>query len=297
MIPIKTYPALYFQGNRQYPGAYRVWLLARALDAQGSRKISRVAVRDALRDFGINPRNIRRWVGEAIRIGLLTPHNYRLSGDRVYFILSLPKGAVILGSPDVGLPAIIKDGAALFRKGWKALIWAGNLTTTRGRPVSRRVLHNVTRVHRSTQWRYQKAVPVGVIKNTERRRMAKSKLTGYQEFVNPLAYISIKGFICTPKPHIRNVNPAIAELGRRGRGRIYQRQLEYFSYLWSGNAAIARGKSTFIKLFHETKESLERARKRYLKHKEQPGCPIVDELYLRKPSRSTRVNIWAAVAI
>ena len=245
----------------------------------------------------MNPRNSRRWVGEAVRQGLLSPHNYKLSGDKVYFILSLPKGALVLGCSQVGMPAIIKDPVRLFQPGWKALLWSGYLTTTRGRPVSRKIMQDVTRVSRSSQWRYQKVVPVGVIRNTERRRLAKNKLTGYQEFVNPLAYQSSKGFVCTPLPHIRNVNPAIAELGKRGRGRFYQKQLDYFSSLWDGNATVARGKSIFIRLFHETKKSLEAARRKYYKHKEQPGCPVVDELYLHRSSRIPGLNIWSAVAI
>lgn len=129
--------------------------MARALDVEGSGKVAREDLREALLEHGAHPRTARRWIRQAIEAGLFHDTNalhYRSQG----------KAAAIVGAERMASrPAIIENPAALFDTGWLGVVWAAYTASRNGgktdlNPISRAALEKLTGVPERTQREYQK---------------------------------------------------------------------------------------------------------------------------------------------
>lgn len=134
--------------------AYAVWLLARALDAQGRGRLELTALTLAAAEYGFSPSRWKRWLAAALELGLLTTgrHGYvRLLGLKP---VCLKLG--VKGLP--GLPVAVLATALSSIGQWRANLWAAWHAGRSRRPdvpIARDTLEHVTGVPARTQRAYE----------------------------------------------------------------------------------------------------------------------------------------------
>jgi hypothetical protein len=164
------------------PGAggwLRVWILAHALDPQGSGRVERERLVQTLQRLGVNERSARRWISQGLAAGVFIAWHdflrYRspvtvaqlLDVDRVGRVVTIP---------------IYK----LFKRGWRSVIYdaalAGLPAVKRETPVSRLALQNYTGLARGTQRRHEKLAGVTTSPNLAETKIRPELIAGLQEF-------------------------------------------------------------------------------------------------------------------
>lgn len=112
-------------------GAWRAWQICKHLDQEGSGRVLRLELWTYFDYLGVGDRKRRRWVNQAVKLGLLM---FDARGGH-YYMVSLAQAAVILNCRHVGRPAAIRLDAFV-KTGWRENVWSAYLATTNNRPIS-----------------------------------------------------------------------------------------------------------------------------------------------------------------
>lgn len=150
---VTFYLVMGLQAARRYSkigGAWRLYVLAKALDGHGREAVGSVQA-DDLRTYalhlGVNPKTYRRWYKRAVNAGLLDP----IQGKGGAWRLRLPspgKAALYMGADDIGRKIEI-SAADLIGNGWKARVTSG--LSARGLQISREKQQKTYNIPASTQ--------------------------------------------------------------------------------------------------------------------------------------------------
>lgn len=238
-IALKTYckPKSYKnQGTKIWPqvglasirvkagGAWRVWRLCHLMDTEGSGRVTRSELWEFIDHLGIGGRKRRRWIGQAVKLGLIREHK------EYYYFVNLARAAVILGCEKVGRPATVET-AALVRAGWRSFVWSAYLVTLNNRPVSQSRKAELTGVLERTQRYYQAGVPGTARLNFANRGSARAgRAEGLREVCGLCTFENKRGKVVQRLPDIRIVPFDISKTANRGRSRKAQKQVNHFSF-------------------------------------------------------------------
>ena len=168
-LQLKIYPALAAAAMRcHWAAALAMWTLARALDPAGRGLVADTALTTTAATLGLSRRQVRRWLAQAQRVGLLTPCPLQRTPHLVWRISGLARVArwaelpCLSGRP-VWLPASVLRGC----QRWRAWLWAAWLTgQQRDRaPMARATMAHCTGIPASTQRVYERATGVAVTRH------------------------------------------------------------------------------------------------------------------------------------
>jgi hypothetical protein len=263
--------------HTKHGGAWRLWVLCKKLDENGCSSVDIHDLKRAVDELGINPRCFRLWMADALALGLF------VEGAGRYWLTSAGKAARLLGCPDIGLPAAVSL-KMLFRKGWKAVLWAGYLATLGGRPVSQRTKQTVTRVQVRTQRRYQKVIEVKRIKNVAEVDAPRDAFGGLVEFDARVIYKS-GDKLMQRLPDSLLVGSETARSLPKGRTRKIQKQLS--------SCSLGRGKPNCFRLFYGSDKSANGAARRLAKSDDYDK-PLEVFTHIK---HEIGVNTWQSVRI
>lgn len=232
-------------------GAWRAWSLAHTLDQPGSGVIPESTLRQYLTHLRVSERLQRYWLAAAIRSGLLTPRIFKRSGDRVYILASLARGAAICGAGHIGRPAELQ-ARALVKSGWKRHLWAAYLVTLGGRPLSQRKKAELTGIEPRLQRLWQRPDRRGNNLSYPVFRYADSTVNpdpvnveAMSELTGRYYFIASDGTTRQRLPDGRIVHPEASRTLKRGRSRKAQKLLNDLSFL------LERGAAEVVRLFAE----------------------------------------------
>lgn len=216
---VTLYPVMALRAARRSSrvgGGYRLYVLAKALDAQGRGSVSREELRKFALSLGVSPRQWQRWIIEARNNDLVTDVQ-RASGEWELVLPSAGVAAHSMGCDSVGTRKAEMSAADLIGPGWKARIWAAYEATHNGKPISRERMQKIVNVPVSTQ-RYRDA-QAGVVRQQNHAKLkAKADcLPGLVEFGtrHKALYVRKDGYIGSRKPDSRFTDLAL----RAGKGR------------------------------------------------------------------------------
>lgn len=261
-------------------GAWRVWVLCHAIDQAGSGRARRSDLWRWLAELGVGDRKRRRWLRDAITIGLV-----REAGE-YYYLAGLARAAIILGCDHIGRPAVISP-VDLMRSGWRAVVWSAYLLTLDGRPISQEKKAILTGIDPRTQRNYQRSSPGEVRRNYAKTDIPGDHVDGLRDHGKPSAFVGRDGRIVYRLPDIRLVS-GVAKLTSKGRSRKAQRVI-------NSRVIVARDQGSLVRLFHESTKGV-KAALRQLSQADIPPWERPAELFsLLFAGRS--VNLWQPVAV
>lgn len=301
-------------------GAFRVWLLAKALDQAGSGWISRAQLWGFIGELGIGERKRRRWITDSLSVGLIA-ESKRRGGEEVYILSSLAAAAEKLECKTIGRPALLTVNR-LISEGWRSYVWSAYLATLKGRPMSQACKESVTGIEKRTQRNYQngyrrkgkngEVVEILPPFGEARRNYAKTSLTadhlaGVKEHGRQSAFVTrgrawkhripdiheadyfFRHFVMFRLPDIRTVPIFVSQPSPKGRSRKAQKQLNHSFSLERVKAG------AIVRLFHESLEGVEGALRK-LARADIPPWERPGELFqLAKAGATT--NLWRPVAV
>jgi hypothetical protein len=270
-------------------GAFRILMLARAIDPQGSGVVGKKTLRAYLAFLGVDPRQRRRWQAQALELGILEERK------KVYILAGLARAAIILGCETIGKPALV-NAAELVRKGWRGrCVWSAWHTSLKPRPLSQQKKYEMTGIEPRTQRNYlRSAGRLKIRKNISRTNHKPGDLVGLHEFT-PYNF-----FATTPTrrqpPRIFQRLPDqvvipgyIAEQVKPGRSKKAQKQVNATLYLEE------RGSGTCLRLFCENAKQTKTAHNKLRKSDLSPWEAPSETFELVYAGR--RVNYWAPIPI
>ena len=256
---IKLWPMLGLAANHaRYTGGWRAWVLAHALDTQGSGKVGQGDLRAYLDHLGLNRRSQGRWMAQAKTLEIIR------ESKNDYYLVSLAKAAIALKCPVVGKPAIIEPGR-LVKSGWKAYIWGAYLTTLSGH-ISQKVKEQMTGISPRSQRNYQgnysridgkmeKGKTLGrAVQNYARMSGPKESLfaTGLRDVTGKTVFIDNNGQLVQRLPDFRIVYESTAvKHDCMGRTRKAQKTLNAHSF------NMEREQCASLRLFHNSHKQAE----------------------------------------
>lgn len=243
--PIKIWPKIMLSAiTNKHGGAARLWFYARSLDLQGSGRINREELFENLTYRKVDERQRRRWLAEALDLGIMT----QVKGD--FYLASLERGALLLRCDRIGNPVDIHL-PALFKRGWRAHIWAGYLAGLKeGQPISQEYKQTLTGISPRVQCNYQKQVAGSARKNFAATGLEADHLSGLKEEGRSSAFIGSNGLIFYRLPDLRIVPGFVSSPTHRGRSRKAQKVVNsLLNYP-------ERGSWHFPKLFHASDEGV-----------------------------------------
>lgn len=128
-------------------GAYRLYVLARSLDPDGSGHIEKKILKAAALQLGVKPRTFAAWIAGALACGIFE----QLHGD-VLRVTSQPKALRILGGRQIDRTKVIIPLKSLFKNGWRARVWAAYIKANHdGKNISQKKLEELTGIPVRTQ--------------------------------------------------------------------------------------------------------------------------------------------------
>lgn len=279
---IKLWPvAILAAINNKRHGAARIWVLARALDSQGSGKVKRSDLWDFCADLSIGERKRRRWLRDAINFGLLREH------DDFYYLAGLAPGALALGCQQIGKPATLA-ASELVRSGWRAHVWSAYLATLNGRPMSQEAKQAVTGIDPRTQRNYQAALPGEARRNYAETDLPGDHAEGLQEHSRESAFVGRNGRVIYRLPDQRMVPEFIAQAQPKGRSRKAQKLINL-------SFSEKRDPGFVMRLFHETHRGVEAAIRK-ISRADIPPWEQPTELF-ELIFAGKRSNLWQPVSV
>lgn len=266
-------------------GAWRVWEAARYLDEDGSG----VVLQSRLFGFvvlenRVNLSTWKRWESQAVKLGYLQPIK-RHTGVEIYKLIGITKLAQSLNLEYIGKYKCELPFSKLLRPGWRSALWAGYITTTQERPISRAKMREITGVPESTQQFYEReAGIVATVNYAHDEGRGIDHLPMVQEYERPHAFKyqlpgSQKQVIAWRLPDNRRA-PAPYRKGARGRSKQINRTLRGNS---SSLGTVSPSKAQDDRLFHEKETSVKHTLKKIARKDISPvSANAVRELYQRK---------------
>ncbi len=128
-------------------GAFRLYALARSLDARGSGHIEAAALKAAAFALGVRPRTFAAWIAQALDCGIFE----KLHSGMIR-IHSQAQVVRILGGRQIDKTKVIIPLKSLFKNGWRARVWAAYIKANHdGKPISQKKLEELTDIPVRTQ--------------------------------------------------------------------------------------------------------------------------------------------------
>ncbi len=224
---VTFYLVMGLQAARRYSkigGAWRLYVLAKALDGHGREAVGSV-LDDDLRAFalhlGVNPKTYRRWYKRAVNAGLFDPIQDKRGAWRL--ILPSPgKAALYMGADDIGRKVEI-SAADLIGAGWKARVNAG--LSARGLQISRERQQKTYNIPASTQKYRDNQAGVNRQANYACSDYKADELQGLKEFSNHKGlFVASNKRVYWRLPDTRTTDKA-TDAGK-GRGRKAKAELK-----------------------------------------------------------------------
>jgi len=174
-------------------GAYRIFILAKSLAGSLDRVLVS-QVENATQGF-ISQRQIQRDMSAALRLGLFKYHE-RKNGDKVFFLVSHERAALLLGATK---SSIVSRGAVsledLFGDKWQAIIftaWQEKFTQNGVRLTSQKTQEKRTGIQPQMQRKYNKICGVVSRTNYAVSNISANHLDAVKEFGNRAAPFAFK---------------------------------------------------------------------------------------------------------
>lgn len=198
-------------------GAFRAWVLGKALDAPGLGMVKRDELQAFALSLGMNLRTWQRWVNEARDNDLLIDIQ---KGEDWYFILPNPgRVALAMGLENIGNRKAIIDLSLLVSKGWKARVFSA---WEDGKQIAREQIQKTVNVSVSTQRYRDDQAGTERQRNYAKSRMTADKLPGLKEHSNHKGLFVMRcGVIGFRVPDTRH--STVTERGTKGRARKINR--------------------------------------------------------------------------
>jgi len=260
-------------------GAWRAWETARHLDQAGSGRVDPDKLLRYFKEQGLEPRTRRRWVADALRLGLL-----RKTTGGLYYV-NLAIAAINLECFELGIPANIHI-ENIFHKGWRSLIFDAYNATLPG-PMSQRRKHALTRITPRTQRNYQRCSPGISRTNFARREEPADHVHGLRHERGLAVFTDGKNRIIQRLPDIRVIPPTVATRAPMGRTRQAQKIINASRFLGRRSA------EPIFKLFHESDKGARQAVRR-IGRSEAPKKPL--EIFKLNWAGTTS-NRWEVVSV
>lgn len=281
---IKIFPLVAIASwHKNAGGAYRAWRIAHCADKPGTGMIVQSELKQFMRLQGIPARSRQLWIKQALELGLLKTFYNNKTKLHLYELVSLGRGAVILGCPRIGKRAEIKR-SYFIRPGWKNYIWGAYEKTLNG-PVSQAVKQELTGVTARQQQRYLKQIPVKKVKNYAER--SKNPEPGYlalcRDTTKRAVFINNTGQVMQRLPNRIKVPNSVA---RRSKGKGIRAQ----TVINKSSDMVKRGPIVAVRLFHDNSKDLRKSGKSPIPVKHYP-----DNVFLLS-HRKTGARFWECVA-
>jgi hypothetical protein len=302
-------------------GAWRIWVLARALDRKGQGAIAEAELRAYLSHLDVPARTGRHWRKAAVDAGFLRPVTRR-SGQRVLVISSAQKLALALGCERLNRAALVPArGLASSGKrtatspNWRAVVWAAYEAHHMGKLVSRATLEKLSNVSRRSQARYDRDAQVERQKNFALSHFSPDYLDMVREYRSSAFVYHFRkkqgaSVVAWRLPDLRYAPLFICQYAPKGRMRKINRHLKMASlqaYLdedasqeaeaeaadTSSCIHSARGSNGFagrdiVKIFYSDHRQAERALRRM---GQQGRLDYVEEVYDRTQTVKRRDGV------
>jgi hypothetical protein len=162
---VKFNPLVGLKSFRKSGGgsAWRVVVLSKALDVNGTGKIYRNSLLEFAQFLGINNKTIQRWLTEARKFGVVFDIQSE-TGEWMLILHSNEKVASIMGCDRKG-KSVIMPTKLLVGKKWRANVFGAFENTFNGRLISRKKLAELSGIPESTQRKLDKEAGVEHTKN------------------------------------------------------------------------------------------------------------------------------------
>jgi len=289
---VKYYPMMGLRAIANHKGgAWRLWVLARALDIPGSGYISERVFRSSCSQAGIASKTYRRWLQQAIHIGILSKKK-RQSGETVLQIINAGDAAFRLGCVHVDPKPALIPTETLINGSWRNLVWEAFIENNfNDRTISREALRKISGISRKEQVRLEKGTKVKNFINVVCTDKPADHLAGMRENSRATAFAH-QGKVVYRLPDRRSVDGELNSC-RQGRTRTINRKLNYLSSELSPAETALRypENCSSMRLFFTNYKKMERALRNYGRHDRQ-----VNEVYLLKTAShdGCTAQIWEA---
>ena len=287
-------------------GAWRLWVLYRAMDPNGSGKIKRDDLRAFVLSLGVNRQTWARWYSEAMRAEMFKESRSAAGVWWMVFANAGIIGAALGCAAGVGRRVTMK-AVDLVGYGWKARVYAAHENIYNGQPIARETIQKKINVARRTQQYREARAGVKKITNIVKLNMGADYLPGMIEHDrNPRAFFVDKdGTLNQRLPNSYQYKKA--SLSARGRGRKVNRIIRSILHLQQQSSLSKMGQaqsfidadgnentSDVIRLYNKTPDQTKATADKVKK----TGSRIngVYE-YLRKGKRARNVAYWFYVAL
>lgn len=274
-------------------GAWRLYVLAKALDKNGLGMIARDDLKAWLLSLGVNVRTFERWIKQARNYGLIIDVQAQ-SGEWLLRLVNAGIAGAALNCETAGRRVTMPAGD-LIGKGWKARVWSAYMATHNGQPISRDKMQKIVNVAISTQ-RYRDAQAgrrVKRIRNYAKTKMRGDMLQGLLDFSKHKGiFIDGAGFINWRLPNSYQVKSAFR--GGKGRGRKINkiiRSIQATNGLYQMQQALSlenEYNSEIVKLFNRNPKQQKSALKKLAKIDNRK----VKDIYQESHTAKTGAVIW-----
>ncbi len=280
-------------------GAWRLYILAKALDQDGVGRVALADLRGFALHLGLNPRTYQRWINQAERRGVLS-YFQKESGEWWVNLQSPAKLCHAMGWDAIGKKMQINP-ALLIGKGWKANVWTSVSAGRHGRQISRERLQKAYNVPARTQTyrdnqadvnRQANYANTGIIANS-------ADVNAWQEN-NPQwkgLFRASNGRLYRRLPDTRATDRVIfIGTGRSEKALKELRHLQDITARYKGDWALDNGieDTEFIRLFNRNSKQL-KTTERKLKRQDKPR--VVDVFQYIYDSKDSGAGIWDTITI
>jgi len=280
--------------DTKHTGAWRLHVLASTLDHTegcdhannickgGSGKIDRAILETEALALGVKRSTFFHWLADARAAGILNG-----SGKSLYLASQAELTEILLCNSIDARKAIIPL-KALFKTGWKSVVWAAyNKANHNKKIISSAKLNDITGVPLRTQRRHNNLVKrtrniaITTTDGDPAVEFGKHEHKGEFVFVDPQQ--KNRRVLAYAIPARRSVSDTHAKIGAFGRRRVLQKAIERVkarglfnngNYPNSARPQQATNRRTITRLFHETKKQIQKAGRLVQALHRAPGDPF-----------------------
>ncbi len=278
-------------GHRKASGALRLYVLARTLDRAGSGVVDPKELHQAAQALRVRPRTFAAWKSDALRLGI-----FEVLNEWTLRVVSQDRVFKLLNCQNVDKTTVIIPLNFLFRKGWRARVWAAYLKANHHDTnlISQQKLQELTGVSVSAQKNslhkhYRSTRQIGVTNEPA------DKVAMLNEHTSPGKYFKFRDkqqgnrvVAAVNLPSIKKVSNKTAKTAGRGRRIAILARLARFG-LGCINKPLSNSlqpNKTVTRLFYSTPKQQKRARRLTQAMSKLPQDP--DSVFVRRGKR----NAW-----
>ena len=285
---ITTYPILGIEAARRSSGiggAWRVWVLAKALDVIGLGMVRRDDLRAFAVFLGVNVRTWQRWTNEARAAGFIM--DIQKGAEWWLLLPSAARVAMAMGLANVGTRKVTIPAGAVIGQGWKARIFTA---WEHGKHISREKIQKEINIPVSTQRYRDSQVGVKRERNYSKSNLRGDSFAGVREYTKHKApFISGNGFIYWRLPDRRFTKHA--QPARKGRARKVNQTIRNANQkgLSIMRRALSDGttRGQWVRLFNLTEAQRRQSERKINRHNIR-----VIELYQRDHETPRGAVVW-----